>query len=626
VSDLRRLVREIHRRSIWQVLSIYLVSGWIAYEVIESLTDGLGLPSWLPGAAVVLLIAGLPIVLATAIVQEGPPGVEGEETPRAGMLTWRNASIGAGAAALLLAAIVGGWLLLADPGDAAPPAHAATSPGDRPLDPAHVAVLYFDDLSADGSLSYLADGFTEALIHELSQVERLRVMSRNAVRPYRSGDTPLDSVARMLSVGTLVEGSVERAGDVLRATVQLIDGATNAHLMSTRLERSGEDVLALRDEIVREAAALLRRRLGEEIRLRETEREAENAESWALVQRAGGLMADAVDFARDGEIAAALRAIDGADSLLVAAESPAPDWTTPIVMRARTALMRSAWSGGRDPAPLDTARAHAERALGLAPGDPAALHMVGLERFSRLALLDSPVEAPPYFAAAERAFRAALRADPDRADTWAVLSQLLQASGRFAEAYQAAENALESDPFLAEADRILASLCGTALERAGPAGEGAADVRRHCDEAYRRFPDDPDIVYLQYWALSLDPTPDVDSAWRIVDTHVASVPATERGTTRSEGQMIVAGFLAQAGLTDSARAVFRRAQANAEPNLVTHYVRAFAYLRLGQTDSAVASLARFLEAAPGSREYLSRDRAWEELRDDPAFQELVAER
>ncbi len=78
MSRLKRLIQEIHRRSLWQVLGIYLVGAWVAFQGIEALVSGLGLPEWVPGLAVVILIAGLPIVLATAFVQEG---VGAQEAP-----------------------------------------------------------------------------------------------------------------------------------------------------------------------------------------------------------------------------------------------------------------------------------------------------------------------------------------------------------------------------------------------------------------------------------------------------------------------------------------------------------------------------------------------------------------
>lgn len=82
---LRKLIVEAHRRSLWQVLGIYLVGAWIAYQVVLALFEGLGLPDWVPPFALVLIIIGLPIVLATAFVQEGGPGV-GDAKPEPSQL------------------------------------------------------------------------------------------------------------------------------------------------------------------------------------------------------------------------------------------------------------------------------------------------------------------------------------------------------------------------------------------------------------------------------------------------------------------------------------------------------------------------------------------------------------
>ena len=71
MSELKRLVREIHRRSLWQVLSIYLAGSWVAVQVVETLVDTAGLPAWMPAMAIALLVIGFPIVMATAFVQEG---------------------------------------------------------------------------------------------------------------------------------------------------------------------------------------------------------------------------------------------------------------------------------------------------------------------------------------------------------------------------------------------------------------------------------------------------------------------------------------------------------------------------------------------------------------------------
>ena len=67
MSRLKRLIQEIHRRSLWQVLGIYLGGAWGAFHGIEALVSGSGLPEWVPGLAAALLIMGLPIVLANLL-------------------------------------------------------------------------------------------------------------------------------------------------------------------------------------------------------------------------------------------------------------------------------------------------------------------------------------------------------------------------------------------------------------------------------------------------------------------------------------------------------------------------------------------------------------------------------
>jgi eukaryotic-like serine/threonine-protein kinase len=71
----RQLVVEAHRRSLWQVLGVYLGTSWVVIQVVNELTRAAGLPDWVPPFALVLLLLGLPIVIATAVVQEGAPGM-----------------------------------------------------------------------------------------------------------------------------------------------------------------------------------------------------------------------------------------------------------------------------------------------------------------------------------------------------------------------------------------------------------------------------------------------------------------------------------------------------------------------------------------------------------------------
>ena len=116
MARLKQLIHEIHRRSLWQVLGIYVVGSWIALQVVDVLANNFGLPTWFPPFALALLIIGLPIVLATAFIQEGSRSAlsAGEEATEPGsraagphhhLFTWRNAILG-GAAAFALWGVV----------------------------------------------------------------------------------------------------------------------------------------------------------------------------------------------------------------------------------------------------------------------------------------------------------------------------------------------------------------------------------------------------------------------------------------------------------------------------------------------------------------------------------------
>jgi adenylate cyclase len=122
---------------------------------------------------------------------------------------------------------------------------------------AAIAVLPFADMSPGRDQDYLCEGLAEELIDALTHVEGLRVAARTSSFQFR-GDHDLREVGRKLGVGSLLEGSVRKAGDRLRVTVQLIDVATGYHQWSEKFERDAGDVFAMQDEIAEKVATLLR--------------------------------------------------------------------------------------------------------------------------------------------------------------------------------------------------------------------------------------------------------------------------------------------------------------------------------------------------------------------------------
>ena len=137
-------------------------------------------------------------------------------------------------------------------------AHDGGSPAAGPApDVSAIAVLPFADMSPARDQDYLCEGLAEELINALTQVDGLRVAARTASFHFRGG-ADVRAVGARLGVGSLLEGSVRKAGDRLRVTVQLIETATGYHRWSRRFDRRLDDVFAIQDEIAESVAGSVR--------------------------------------------------------------------------------------------------------------------------------------------------------------------------------------------------------------------------------------------------------------------------------------------------------------------------------------------------------------------------------
>ncbi|HSM36697.1 MAG TPA: hypothetical protein VK837_09910, partial [Longimicrobiales bacterium] len=331
------LFSSLRRRSLWQILALYVVASWVALEVVTTLTEALSLPDWFPAFGFVLLIIGFPVVLAVAVLEgrrdsalgpehvhrgrvapvdaaeDRPPqadagpapgpgpsagpsppvGVRGARAARSGsvwapdrLFTWRNAVLGGVGALALWGAAAGGWLLL---GGATPDRGGGTTA-------ASVAALPFANLSADEDDRYFADGVHEEILTRLSKIGALRVISRTSVMGYRGTERRLGDIADELGVRYVLEGSVRRGSNVLRVTAQLIDAETDEHVWAETYDRSPEDLLAIQSDVAERIAQALHAELTPEERARIAARPTEDLEAYDLYLRA-------LDYGRTGEAA-----------------------------------------------------------------------------------------------------------------------------------------------------------------------------------------------------------------------------------------------------------------------------------------------------------------------------------
>jgi len=515
--------------------------------------------------------------------------------------------------ALLAAALVPSLVRRSDP--------AAPRP-DR-YDPRRIAVLYFDDQSPGGGLEYLAAGLTSELIDQLGEVPALDVVSRNGVKAYRDGEVSFDSLVARLRVGSVVEGTVQRSGDSVRVTVQLVDTNREKQLESRTVIRPVGDLFALEREVGDEVSGFLRRRLGREVFVRQASAETRSAEALDLVFRAEAARDEAARLARRGhplDQAATLRLLARADTFLGQAEAADPGWARPVVLRGVVALSRALHAPGPErPALHRAAELAAGRALRLEPGSAAALTLRGRVEW-RMALDTAGAPADTArLAAAERDLRAAVGADTSYAPAWAALSQLLRVRGRMAEADLAAQRALAADAWLEDAPAILLRLYFSAMAQGD-----YPQARRWCGQAHAQFPAEWRFVECTLTLAREDPAtpPDPARAWAL-NAELARLdpPAVAAGEGRPYSPVYrlvsVAAVLARAGARDSARAVLARARAQAAGNAASRvsllYDEAYVTLLLGDRAGARRLLDAYLAARPELRPYLARDAAFRTL-------------
>ncbi len=136
------------------------------------------------------------------------------------------------------------------------------APGGTPISRIQsLAVLPLVNLSGDPTQEYFSDGMTDALITDLSQIGSLKVISRTSIMHYKKTDKSLPEIARELNVDGIVEGTVQRSGDRVRITAQLLHGPSDKHIWAASYERDMRDVLVLErdltEEIVRQVQARL---------------------------------------------------------------------------------------------------------------------------------------------------------------------------------------------------------------------------------------------------------------------------------------------------------------------------------------------------------------------------------
>lgn len=284
----------------------------------------------------------------------------------------------AAAVGLVAAAVV--FLLLRPSPPAAEPAASRSAPPAALVTSAapakSIAVLPFANLSAEAENAFFADGMHDDLITALAKVRDLKVISRTSVMPYKTGERNLRKIAAELGVATVLEGSVQRAGNRVRINVQLIDARTDGHLWAETYNQELTDVFSIQASLTQEIATALKASLTVGERTLLARRPTENQAAYDLYLRARVLEQNLAGNSSREEYERVLGLFDQAAAL-------DPGFA---LAHAQASMLNGLmfWFTQLDPTPARRALALAglEAAQRLAPGSPEVLMAQGFFEYS----------------------------------------------------------------------------------------------------------------------------------------------------------------------------------------------------------------------------------------------------
>ncbi len=452
-----------------------------------------------------------------------------------------------------------------------------------------MAVLPFENASKDPSMEFLSDGITESLINALSQLPKLKVMSRNSVFHFK-GDNP-QSVGQKLHVQALLLGRVLQRGENLMISAELIDVSDNTHLWGDQYNRKSADILAVQEEITREISQKLRQRFANEDNKNLTRPSTDNTQAYELylkgryhwnkrsidgLRKAIGYFQQAVD--ADPHYALAYSGLSDAYQVL-------------------------GWFEYGVVSPLDVypkAKAAAERAVELDP--------TRAEGYTSLAFSDMHNHNADTVSA-EKNFRRALELDPTYPTAHHWYSELLMSNGRVEESIGEMKRALSLDPL----SLVITRDVGWMLYFARRYDEAEDYIRKSLDldSNFSRGHMLLGECYLQQGAY---------------DQAIAELETASKLSEGSVSRAMLGLAYARAGKNREANRILQDLLAASTKQYVPPGGIAMVFLGLGDKDKAFEWLDKAVDAGYGIFAFVNVDPVFDSLRNDPRFTTLMKRR
>lgn len=261
------LLQELKRRNVIKVAIAYVVVAWLVTQVLQLVFESFGTPEWVMKTVLVLMAMGLIFALFFAWAFElTPEGIKREKevdrsqsiTPQTGRKLNNTIFF---VMALAIAYFAYDKFILSGSREAAEATRqvAEQAAEQTSAEPdKSVAVLPFMDMSPEKDQEYFTDGLTENLLNALAQLKELKVAGRTSSFAFKNRNEDLRNIGKQLGVANVLEGSVQKSGERVRITAQLVSAEDGYHLWSQTYDRTLKDIFAVQDEIANEVAKAMK--------------------------------------------------------------------------------------------------------------------------------------------------------------------------------------------------------------------------------------------------------------------------------------------------------------------------------------------------------------------------------
>jgi len=467
-----------------------------------------------------------------------------------------------------------------DSGVVSEPIEAAQAPIEK------IAVLPFTSISSEAGEDWLVDGVTEMLSIRLGQIKALTVISSRSAMQFKGVSKPMREIARELGVEGLIEGTVIRVRDDVQITAGLIDGRIDKRIWGDVFQGTFSNILALQSEVTLAIAREIEVALTPEEELRIADTKPINPEAYEAFLK-GRLFFDKFT----------AESLKTAVVYLQQAIDMKPDYAEAHALLAGAYWVPSIWGYSRPHESFAKAKRAASTAMALDDTDAQTHVAVGW-----IALAYDW-----QWQKAKESFERAIKFNPSYADGHQGLASYLVVAGRFDEAIETMRTAVKLDPLSRSYNNALANV----YSHAGQV-ERAIEQRKKTLELYPDYLDARDNLADDYLSMSMYP-----EAVATIERGMSLAGRTPELVTR------LARAYALSGRRDEADALLQELHERAASEYVLPRYFAEVYASLGNTDEALKWLEKGYEERDWGMLLLKTWSAWDSLRSDPRFDDLV---